>query len=155
MTPVSQEVQNGHQSPCKIRMRHTLSRHRVTPDAFTLANSYDEHKECVMCWVFRLPKEPVIHRDSRYLFCLLLFRVNFAMPRTHTEHQLRKSNCETLCDCRNMLQLFCLLNHILISICRTEFIINSLKTEFISTRVTTLLDTHINVCFRTCDWAYG
>ena len=51
----------------------------VTPDAFTLAISHDEHWKCVMCSVFWLPTEPVIHRDSRCLFCLLRFRVNWAM----------------------------------------------------------------------------
>ena len=40
---VPHEVQISHRSPCRIRVRHTLRRHWVTPDAFTLAISHDEH----------------------------------------------------------------------------------------------------------------
>ena len=40
--PVPHEVQISHQSPCKIRVRHTARRHWVTPDASTHAISHGE-----------------------------------------------------------------------------------------------------------------
>ena len=78
---VPHEVKVGHLSPCRIRVRHTLRRHRVTPNAFTLAVPHDERWKCVVCSILRLPAEPKVHTDSRYLFCLLRLRVNFAMAQ--------------------------------------------------------------------------
>ena len=93
---VLHEVQISHQSPCTIRVYHIFWRHWVTPDALTLAIAHDEHRKCIVRSVLVLPKEPVIHGDSKHLLCLLRLRVD-------------------LWNFWTSLQLFCLLDHILVS----------------------------------------
>ena len=110
---------------------------------FTLAISHDEHWKCVMCSVFWLAKEPVIQTQSvSVLPPSFSCRLCNDQMKVLGHGQPRNGKCETLCDSmqnwsRNMLQFFCLLDDILISICRTAFV-NSVRIECISTHGTTL-----------------
>ena len=67
-SPLSHEVQIGNQGPRKVRVRHTLGRYWVTPDAFTPSVPHSENRKRVVRSVLWLSEEPIIHKDSRNLF---------------------------------------------------------------------------------------
>ena len=96
-SPLSHEVQIGNQGPRKVRVRPTLRRYLVTPDAFNPAIPHDENRKRVVRCVFWLSEEPIVHRDRRILFCLLGFRINSAVTKrkSSTTDAPQSTNFET------------------------------------------------------------
>ena len=142
-SPLSHEVQIGNQGPRKVRVRHTLGRHWVTPDAFAPSVPHDENrKRVVRC--FWLSEEPIVHRDRRNVFCLLCFRINSAVTKrkssttdapqsTHFEMADEKtlrdspSDTEGKTGTGTCFRFFCLLSHILIKT-RTSMFVSATVT---------------------------
>ena len=54
---------------------------RCSGDTVTRDTSVQVKMSHVVCSVFRLPEEPIVHGDSRYLFYLLHLRDNFAVTQ--------------------------------------------------------------------------